>query len=78
MFNNPVTPALELLLKRMLKPRQFELVARELMRTAIFAYRTRPTPEEDALPMAERNLSTFRFEASALPVYPYPTMGYNG
>ena len=48
------------------------------MRTAIFAYRTRPTPEEDALPMAERNLSAFRFEASALPVYPYPTMGYNG
>ena len=82
MFNNPVTPALELLLKRMeageLKPRQFELVARELMWTAIFAYRTRPTPEEEDLPMAERNLWTFRFEASALPVYPYPTMDYNG
>ena len=82
MFSNPVTPALELLTKRMeageLKPRQFELVARELMRTAIFAYRTHPTPEEDALPLAERNLSPFRFEASALPVYPAPTRVYNG
>ena len=82
MFNNPVTPALELLLKRMeageLKPRQFEMVARELMWTAIFAYRTRPMPEADALSVAERNLSTFQFEASALPVYTYPTTGYNG
>ena len=60
MVNNPITPALELLTKRMeageLKPRQFDLVARELMRTAIFAYRTRPTPEEDARAIAEHNL----------------------
>ena len=61
-----------------LKPRQFEMVARALMRTAIFAYRTRPMPEADALSVAERNLWTFRFEASALPVYPAPTRVYNG
>lgn len=44
-YQNPVTPALELLTKRMeageLKPRQFDMVARELMRTAIFAYKNR-------------------------------------
>lgn len=70
MYSNPVTPALELLTKRMeageLKPRQFEMVARELMRTAIFAYLTRPMPEADALSVKERNLWMYRFEASAL------------
>ena len=44
-YQNPVTPALELLTKRMeageLKPKQFAMVARELMRTAIFAYKNR-------------------------------------
>ena len=77
MYSNPVTPALELLTKRMeageLKPRQFDMVARELMRTAIFAYRTRPTLEEDSLPITERNLSMALVEASVLPGYPgYP------
>lgn len=57
-----------------LKPRQFEMVARELMRTAIFAYRTRPMPEADALSVAERSPGRGK-GAPWLPGLPRPDKG---
>lgn len=64
MFSNPITPALELLTKRAeageLKPRQFEMVARELLRTAVFAYKNRDQRPPITITIQEPSWGAFR------------------